>query len=490
MNITQNGKVKFVPGPLPAASEAPKTDPVYSGLLECPMTTRISKSVDGGYVMQTAGACKETIMTFQECFHAAALTLAGQGKTFKNSTGSDSSRPEGCSATTNPGKPLEVSVFFNRVANSSTSCGASAKTVAGAAHALVYVDVSLDARTDTATITLAGPSAVWFGVGFGASNMDGTYAIIVDGTGRVTERKLGKHLAGTQLKASVKVTNSSVEDGLRTLVLSRQLKGGSADYYSFSVASQDAVVNLISAIGSGPKFSYHKSKALSSLALLPVGGESSGACVCPQAPKAFGQASGKLVYHAVANQSVDVGAGAVGFRAGKCAPYPSTVNIEQKNPTCDIRHYRGGQWACHHMWSLLDAEQEIPWPEQPLVFHHKYRFWVQPFTAGYHKSVHYGGGSQLLLGSPWEYDVPKCAAGVAGCSFVNGTWLHTVTGSKYNNEAMVTLNFHCVSTQPCSSGPHVSSRFNRICLVASRSHTALMLLTRALIRSTRRPAWR
>ena len=186
----------------------------------------------------------------------------------------------------------------------------------------------------------------------------------------------------------------------------------------------------------------HKNKAISSLAFLPVG--KSGACVCPEKPKAFGQASGKLVYHAVANQSVDVGAGAVGFAAGKCAPYPATTMIPGQNPTCDIRHYRGGQWACHHMWSLLDAEQDIPWPDQKLVFHHKYRFWVQPFTEGYHTPVHYGSGSQLLIGSPWEYDVPKCAEGVAGCSRrSDGTWIHTVTGSKYNNEEMVTLNFHC-----------------------------------------------
>ena len=186
----------------------------------------------------------------------------------------------------------------------------------------------------------------------------------------------------------------------------------------------------------------HKNKAISSLAFLPVG--KSGACVCPEKPKAFGQASGKLVYHAVANQSVDVGAGAVGFAAGKCAPYPATTMIPGQNPTCDIRHYRGGQWACHHMWSLLDAEQDIPWPDQKLVFHHKYRFWVQPFTEGYHTPVHYGSGSQLLIGSPWEYDVPKCAEGMAGCSRrSDGTWIHTVTGSKYNNEEMVTLNFHC-----------------------------------------------
>lgn len=96
------------------------------------------------------------------------------------------------------------------------------------------------------------------------------------------------------------------------------------------------------------------------------------------------------------------------------------------------------------MWSLLDADQTIPWTDKPLVFHHKYRFWVQPYTEGYHKGVHYGPrGSSLLVGSPWEYDVPKCADGVPGCSLVNGTWIHTVTGGQYKHEALVTLNFHC-----------------------------------------------
>ena len=108
-----------------------------------------------------------------------------------------------------------------------------------------------------------------------------------------------------------------------------------------------------------------------------------------------------MTYHQT-NQTGDVGTGSVGFRAGKCAGFPSTTLIPQRNPTCDIRHYRGGQWACHHMWSLLDAEQEIPWADKPLVFQHKYRFYVQPFTEDYHKPVLFKGGSGLYLGSPYE----------------------------------------------------------------------------------------
>jgi len=97
------------------------------------------------------------------------------------------------------------------------------------------------------------------------------------------------------------------------------------------------------------------------------------------------------------------------------------------------------------MWSLLDADQEIPWVDQPLVFHHKYRFWVQPYNASYHTQITLGetAGSALLIGSPWEFDVPKCDHDVPGCSLENGTWIHTVRGSTMGRHTFVALNFHC-----------------------------------------------
>ena len=87
--------------------------------------------------------------------------------------------------------------------------------------------------------------------------------------------------------------------------------------------------------------------------------------------------------------------------------------LEMQNPTCDLRTYRGGQIACHHMrpdrkqairgvlaiglrarrqttlahrWSLLDADQEIPWRDQPLEYSLKFRFWVPYLMAGCHMS--------------------------------------------------------------------------------------------------------
>jgi hypothetical protein len=115
---------KFVPGPLPASSQAPKLNPMYSGLLECPMTTRITKNVDGTYVVQSVSRCTEGILTFQECYHAAATTMAGSGLSLVNASGSDPARPAGCSVTSNPTSPMVLDVYFNKLAGSAVECAA------------------------------------------------------------------------------------------------------------------------------------------------------------------------------------------------------------------------------------------------------------------------------------------------------------------------------------------------------------------------------
>ena len=96
--------------------------------------------------------CSRESVALQECFAAAAATLAAPGRLFKNTTGTDPARPAGCSATTAAAAaPLEVEVFFNHLANSTAACGQGAKLVAGAADALVYVGVELDAAKGAAT---------------------------------------------------------------------------------------------------------------------------------------------------------------------------------------------------------------------------------------------------------------------------------------------------------------------------------------------------
>ena len=44
----------------------------------------------------------------------------------------------------------------------------------------------------------------------------------------------------------------------------------------------------------------------------------------------------------------------------------------------------GGLQVCKHMWSLLDADQEVPWQDQPLRYYQKYRFYYQEYKPEYH----------------------------------------------------------------------------------------------------------
>merc|ERR1711920_1214401 len=116
--------------------------------------------------------------------------------------------------------------------------------------------------------------------------------------------------------------------------------------------------------------------------------------------------------------------------------------LAMRNPTCDVRAYVGGQTACHHMFSLLDADQDIPWPDQPLEYHLKMRFWYQDYNESLHTDVK---RTTWGIASPVEYDVPKCAPGVAGCSRgTGGSWVHTIRGTfKGGSGKLVAAHFHC-----------------------------------------------
>ena len=112
-----------------------------------------------------------------------------------------------------------------------------------------HVEVSLEHNMVIAMITLIGPDVgVWFGVGFGAKAMkDQPYDIIVDGCGRVTERKLANHGPGTPLSRSVEVVATTVHDDIRTLVLHR--------HFNFPTTAGD--LNLIAAVGDTEQLVFH-----------------------------------------------------------------------------------------------------------------------------------------------------------------------------------------------------------------------------------------
>lgn len=199
---------------MPRNSVAPTTgqDALYSGLLECPLTTRITKDIDSscksiklmyyrvpnmlGSILTDccmvvaddvlgAGSCPHEIMTAAECFSAVtkALPLLAKGATHQITD--SPTLPSGC--TVGPGRASgrsQLAIVFNTAkrAGVAVGCGANATQHTGATQSLVHVSLSLDLAARTAEITLTGPSSVWFGVGFGQSDMKGTYSVIVDGT--------------------------------------------------------------------------------------------------------------------------------------------------------------------------------------------------------------------------------------------------------------------------------------------------------------------
>lgn len=118
---------------------------------------------------------------------------------------------------------------------------------------------------DSVVITMNGPSNVWFAYGFGGTSMSGTYCMVNDGSGNVTERKLGNHAQGTALISSLTSSNTSVAGGVRTTVVKRSLTGMNANYFTFP--SSGTSFSIIWAYGFGANLSSHAGRGASLLNL-------------------------------------------------------------------------------------------------------------------------------------------------------------------------------------------------------------------------------
>lgn len=250
---------------------------VYSGLLECPLTTRIRKQLTGGgwndsfaaniACSQTANTCPQRLSTPEACFAGAKQLSISPTSHVTTAQGSSTELPSGCSVQVNG---TDVHVFFNTNAKSPACCGAGVSTVAGTQPSLVTLGLALsrDVEASGATITMTGPAGVWFGVGFNTHVMSNSpYAITVDGNGVVTERVLGDHVAGIVLNTSVTKVSDTVSNGLRTVVMTRALKGLTPQHHDFD--PYQLSLDFISAVGASSTFSYHKDKTVSTIALWP-----------------------------------------------------------------------------------------------------------------------------------------------------------------------------------------------------------------------------
>jgi hypothetical protein len=378
----------FVPDPnlVPKAYAAPLTGPdaVYSGLLECPCTDRITKDIEGAYMFQAEGSKLNKglrrIATAPECFEAASK-MGLPNITQKNAQGVDKNRPAGCSFRADGAYLREQSVFFNTL-ESAAPCGGTNATshhVAGMSTSLVGLAIGLNSGTavGNATITITGPADVWFGVALGATEMkEQPAAIIVDGSGQIAEYRLGTHTAGKKLVTQVTVLSNIVttvnKTRTRTVILTRQFAGKTADHYTFpaNLTKLGGTVQWMNAVGSGPEYSFHKAMSSASLLLVKLGVEN---CLCGL-DTPFGSSKGKIIY-----THDDGTTESIAHSGSSCGNSTPSDLIPTRNPRCDLSTYIGGLSCCHHKWMLTDREQSSRVSKEKLSFHMKVRIWFQEY---------------------------------------------------------------------------------------------------------------
>jgi hypothetical protein len=106
----------------------------------------------------------------------------------------------------------------------------------------------------------------------------------------------------------------------------------------------------------------------------------------------------------------------------------------------------GGLSTCHHGWHLLDADQEVPWQDQPLTYHFKFRWYFQEYTPTPKPSHINAYSIHCLLGiggSVTEYDVPQCAPGTPTEDCTHEIWGVVKAGG--DNLHFAAMHFHwCV----------------------------------------------
>lgn len=399
--ITNDSSPGPIGGPQPRNSLAPKGAD-YQGILECPCTTKSTKIV-AGYTTQEQGQCGSPVESATECAHAA--TSAGLLPLLSNVSGAGF----GCRATLGAAG-WSLSLGTGQCGAKSTASTREGMTVLAASGVTVTVRVT----GINATITLSGNGSNWFGVGFNAKDMqDEPYAIIVEGGGEVSERKLANHAAGSLLPSSVTVLSNKLENGWRTVVISRAAKGSP---YFFSLATETLL--LISAVGSTPKFGMHKARTTGTLSLAQPGAP---VCVCRDPTANAGTING------------------LRFNPGVCAPFPKSElltgphegsSLGQRDGICNISTYGGGLYCCHDKVNLLDADQPVN--SKTDTFHMKYRFYFEEH-ADQSDAFRVWWSTEATNN---EYDVPKSKANCLDASTPKEDCTHIIK-SKFKGRDFV-----------------------------------------------------
>jgi len=129
-------------------------------------------------------------------------------------------------------------------------------------------NINIDNDTGTTTLTLAGPSNKWFGIGFGNSNMNGTDIFMTDGSSILDAYSTSNgqpQADSSQESGDWTLVSNTVSSGTRTIVATRANDTGNSNDYTFSASAGSLTV--IWAIGSSTTYAYHSIRGVTALSV-------------------------------------------------------------------------------------------------------------------------------------------------------------------------------------------------------------------------------
>ena len=130
-------------------------------------------------------------------------------------------------------------------------------------------NINIDNDTGTTTLTLAGPSNKWFGIGFGNSNMNGTDIFMTNGSSirDAYSTSNGQPQADSSPESGDwTLVSNTVSSGTRTIVATRANDTGNSNDYTFSASAGSLTV--IWAIGASSQYSSgHSNRSATALSV-------------------------------------------------------------------------------------------------------------------------------------------------------------------------------------------------------------------------------
>eukprot|EP01084_Bolivina_argentea_P099501 178854_1 len=126
----------------------------------------------------------------------------------------------------------------------------------------ITMSISISDLDDKISISITGPTIVYYSIGIGSCEMSDSYALVIPGSTATDgttpfEQLLGKNAAGSTLDSTFTIEQDTTSDLLRTVIFSRTLSTDIDDdsYYKFSTDDDELMVMW--AYGTKADYSNH-----------------------------------------------------------------------------------------------------------------------------------------------------------------------------------------------------------------------------------------